>query len=179
MRRQHSKRVRTLFTAMSGCALRVLLAMSLWHAPIPWLHAHEVSGKRVAANELLERHVEEFHHGLEQAGVAWLSWHVHFVLPWDIQHNERGAPEPLDQRCQEFVAGMKYGVSCELGKSAPRPPADWAPAAFAQVLARDLPPRGAPFSERRTAAAEAELGSFFASFADSVSIGNLIDRHVC
>jgi len=67
--------------------LRVALVLSLWHAPIPWVHAHELVGPQVDSRQLLSQHVAEFHAGELSRGEQKLDWHVHLVLPWCLVHH--------------------------------------------------------------------------------------------
>lgn len=56
--------------------LRLMCVVSLWHAPIPWIHVHSARGVELA------HHLEHFHpdlaghHAEESVG-----WHWHAVLP--------------------------------------------------------------------------------------------------
>lgn len=68
-------------------ALRVLLALSLWHAPIPWVHVHDLEGPQVEHRQSLAKHIAEFHSGDLAWGRSRLDWHAHLVLPWSLNHH--------------------------------------------------------------------------------------------
>lgn len=62
-----------------GCALALA---SMWHAPIPWVHAHDLQVPTVEHLAPLQRHVEDFHSGEVEAGETHRGIHAHLVLPW-------------------------------------------------------------------------------------------------
>jgi hypothetical protein len=64
-----------------------MLAMSLWHAPIPWVHVHDLEGPQVERLEALSNHVAEFHSRDIADGRSRLDWHAHLVLPWSLNHH--------------------------------------------------------------------------------------------
>jgi hypothetical protein len=70
-----------------GGVLRVVLVLSLWHAPIPWVHAHEIEGPQVERLRLLAEHVTAFHARELSQGARRLDWHVHLMLPWCFDHH--------------------------------------------------------------------------------------------
>jgi hypothetical protein len=76
-----------LATGLTGGTLRAVLAVSLWHAPIPWVHAHEIEGPQVTRLRLLSEHVAEFHARELSQGAQELDWHVHLILPWCLVHH--------------------------------------------------------------------------------------------
>jgi len=74
-------------TRRSSRFLRVVLVLSLWHAPIPWVHTHDLDGPEVARLESLSQHVAEFHARELSLGAERLEWHTHLVLPWCLVHH--------------------------------------------------------------------------------------------
>jgi hypothetical protein len=64
-----------------------MLALSLWHAPIPWVHVHDLEGPQVDRLESLSQHVAEFHSHDIASGRSRLTWHAHLVLPWSLNHH--------------------------------------------------------------------------------------------
>ncbi len=85
-----------------------LLMLSLWHAPIPWVHFHDLQGPQVDRLELLSQHVAEFHARDLDQGTQRLTWHAHLVLPWCLSHH-LPCPEG-DQRqpgSDDFLGQMK------------------------------------------------------------------------
>ena len=94
--------------------MRVLIAVSLWHAPIPWVHSHDLEGPQVDRLEVLSQHVAEFHASDLGQAENRLNWHFHLVLPWCLVHHfpcpdneDRGAGS------DEFVASMKMGAASQ------------------------------------------------------------------
>uniref|UniRef100_A0A7C2JYY6 Secreted protein n=1 Tax=Schlesneria paludicola TaxID=360056 RepID=A0A7C2JYY6_9PLAN len=65
---------------LGAMVCRLLLAVSLWHAPIPWGHFH-----RDGAENLAE-HLQAFH---PHDASLELGWHWHLILP------DWGHPAPL------------------------------------------------------------------------------------
>lgn len=65
-----------------GAILRIVLALSLWHAPIPWLHCHDLDGTEVEHTAALSHHVHGFHQSALEHGVRHAPWHAHLLLPW-------------------------------------------------------------------------------------------------
>lgn len=59
--------------SMAEIALRLLLAVSLWHAPIVWGHCHETDDSELAD------HVARFH-AHDSASIN-MEWHWHVSLP--------------------------------------------------------------------------------------------------
>src|SRR5262249_55342873 len=92
--------------------LRVVLALSLWHAPIPWVHAHEIDGPEVDHSLVLSRHVAEFHSRELSQGERRLDWHMHLVLPWCLIHHlpcpDQQQPSPVSD---DYVGGAKWSVA--------------------------------------------------------------------
>src|SRR5262245_9754318 len=78
-------------------AVRLALLLSLWHAPIPWIHAHDLIGPSVEHLDSLHRHVEEFHAGERSHGEAHLDLHAHLILPWGGGLDSRHSPDGSDE----------------------------------------------------------------------------------
>ncbi len=72
---------------LTSRVLRAVLVLSLWHAPIPWVHAHEIEGPQVERLRLLSQHVAEFHARELSQGTRVLDWHAHLILPWCLVHH--------------------------------------------------------------------------------------------
>src|SRR4029450_8695937 len=89
-------------------ALRVLLVLSLWHAPIPWVHPPQIDGPDVDHLQVLSRHVAEFHSRELNHGEKSLDWHMHLVLPWCLTHHlPCPAPQQPNPVCDHYVARAK------------------------------------------------------------------------
>lgn len=62
---------------------RLCLTLSLWHAPLPILHAHSFAAERVERDEWLSHHVASFHpektHQDDES-----AWHLHLMLYSDV-----------------------------------------------------------------------------------------------
>lgn len=74
---------------------RVLLCLSLWNGPLPWLHAHEVSGPELSRNESLAAHVQVCHAPDDCDDCR--GWHFHLMLWGEIlpEHSSPDAPLPV------------------------------------------------------------------------------------
>lgn len=70
----------------TGWVLRIVMVLSLWHAPIPWVHVHEFEGPQVERLESLSQHIAEFHARDLHWGCPSANWHSHLVLPWCLSH---------------------------------------------------------------------------------------------
>lgn len=152
---------------------RALLALSLWQGPIPWAHVHAVEGADVEANDVLVRHLVHFHPD-SNPSVAF-AWHMHFVLPWQINDNGDCERQSGSGSSDDCLASLKYRTPC----SNPDVRVD------AQALAQVPCPLAlaAPAAPLCTSAMLQIAGEpprdFLASFADSVSLCDLIARRVC
>jgi hypothetical protein len=92
-----------------------MLVLSLWHAPIPWVHTHDLDGPDVARLAMLTQHVAAFHARELGLGEQRLDWHVHLVLPWCMIHH-LPCPESDDHEpgADDFFGGVKV---CSAGMS--------------------------------------------------------------
>jgi hypothetical protein len=77
-------------------ALHAVLIVSLWHAPVPWVHFHDLESPQVAQSEELSNHVFEFHSHDLLVGLKSLSWHAHLVLPWSLHPHSRQPDDEED-----------------------------------------------------------------------------------
>ena len=65
-------------------AARLCLIVSLWQAPIPWLHCHGTNlGQLTSIASALElsSHLDTFHHYVKADLDDDLGWHFHWILP--------------------------------------------------------------------------------------------------
>src|SRR5436190_15874990 len=105
--------IRAVQTA-TGRVLRVVMVLSLWHAPIPWIHVHEFEGPQVERLDSLSRHIAAFHAHELNKGRPSVDWHAHLVLPWCMNHqhdcpadSERDpAPDDILGSAQVTVGGL-------------------------------------------------------------------------
>jgi hypothetical protein len=108
-----------LVTDRANAALRVVLVLSLWHAPIPWVHAHDLDGPEVAKRAMLSQHIAEFHSHEVGLGAEHLEWHVHLVLPWCLVHH-LPCPDSHDRDpgADDFFGGAKIsGAGMKAGET--------------------------------------------------------------
>jgi hypothetical protein len=93
-----------------------MLVLSLWHAPIPWVHAHDLEGPAVERREMLSQHVAEFHARELSLGEQRLEWHAHLVLPWCLVHHFP-CPDSDDREpgADDYFGGVKV---CAAGTTA-------------------------------------------------------------
>jgi hypothetical protein len=89
--------------------LRLCLVLSTWNAPLPLVHAHEVTAKTVgAASPALQRHLHEYHADAELTGEGYLDWHIHWVMPWEwhsfpCHHHCSGSSHSQNPDRDEFL----------------------------------------------------------------------------
>jgi hypothetical protein len=154
--------------------------LSVWHAPVPWVHLHETSGPTVAYDVQLQRHLGEFHpHLAAETQPASLGWHVHLVLPWQCGHKGDCDPRQTQHGTPDCISNLQFGSAFSSPSGSQ---------AVVELLAHTtfgLPTLVLPalLDESNPAltakpALSAPTG-FLASFAGSVAICDLIDRHLC
>jgi hypothetical protein len=160
--------------------LRALVVLSLWHAPIPWVHAHDLDGPQVEQLKLLSQHVAAFHAGDIGLGQTRTDWHVHLVLPWCMLHH---GPCPNDDRhgpdSDDFFGTVKIGAAASpLSARAIGQPIDRA------FLVRDLAldhglasPRGAASCVLDQAVHRGT--HFFETYGRSISVSDLVGVRLC
>lgn len=156
-----------------------MMIVSLWHAPIPWVHAHDLSGPGVAHSAALHHHIDEFHARDIARGEEHLALHSHLMLPWKgSNHDEApgrhsGGHAPDDVLFTlKFAGGMSQSASKPVGSPSDR--------AFDAVGLLALPalqqlPVGvaAPLAPFRLG------GHFFDTFGRPVSIADLFGVRLC
>lgn len=73
------------FRRIGWVVVRLSLVLSLWHAPLPVLHAHTLSFADLNGNPLLADHLVRYHCSegdhLHSTDVSDTDWHWHFVIP--------------------------------------------------------------------------------------------------
>lgn len=85
-------------------AMRICLIVSLWQAPVPWLHRHGTTASKItsaAAACELSNHLAAFH-----ADCAWkldedFGWHCHWILPSWMSGIEKSSDgrRPIEELC--------------------------------------------------------------------------------
>lgn len=154
-----------------------LLIVSCWHAPIPWVHAHDLRGPGVDRQAGLYQHVSEFHASQLTFGADHLDLHAHLVLPWGMEQQAPHRHQPQEPSAQTLFA-MKFGGT---------PTSTWTQT-IGQPL--DLAWGQAPSLDQAGVASAAAIdgspvftmprgGHFFDTFAGSVSIRDLIRVRLC
>jgi hypothetical protein len=92
--------------------LCVALVLSLWHAPIPWVHVHDLEGPQVERLQLLSQHVADFHARDLGQGAARLAWHAHLVLPWClINHSPCPEGDEREPGSDDFLGNVKISAA--------------------------------------------------------------------
>ena len=84
-----------------------LLAGSLWHGPVPWIHSHERLEAQGLPESALAWHVRHLHP--DQGEHTVFGWHVHFSYPWDVSNEPSPPPDPKAPR-PRAVYDMPYVV---------------------------------------------------------------------
>lgn len=163
---------------------RLFLVLSLWHAPVPVLHAHMLeiggaSGNTALVDHLLSFHQESFlNRDAKDSGTTsdsgiFSEWHFHFVLPvcngcQDHHHQEHpGSDSPVWKYAVNSVERDLHQFPLEL-------------------LIHDLVPRFEEASLDNTLhsvdalACEIPLGFMQrAAFQTQLSLQELLSRRVC
>lgn len=165
--------------ALAGKALRIVMVLSLWHAPIPWVHVHEIEGPQVERLASLSQHVADFHARELSWGKTSLDWHSHLVLPWCLNHqhdcpadNERN-PGSDDILGGATVVAGNLAAGHSIGQPTTR--------AF---LAGTLPTDAAVLVDHDAGTRAALLGHlacrhFFETYGCSVAVRDLISVRLC
>lgn len=93
-------------------AVRLLLVLSLWHAPIPWVHAHDLEGPDVEHTAPLLHHVSEHHSHDVAIGMTHCAWHSHLVVPGEC-HRHEGCPAEHrhGDDADDIVFSLKFEVA--------------------------------------------------------------------
>jgi hypothetical protein len=68
--------------------LRLLLALLMWQAPLPWCHAHSIEAEGLPADAWLLNHVREHHAAQSRELVQPVGWHWHYIMPWHVPGEE-------------------------------------------------------------------------------------------
>lgn len=162
-------------------ALRAALVVSLWHAPVPWVHFHDLEGPQVESLDPLSRHIAEYHAGDVHHGHKSLTWHTHLVLPWCLDghdacprdHDGDHAPRPDDTWLVVTAGASSLQSTLSLGRLAraanPGCSDSFARAVVAPqevVAAATVPPCG---WQRH----------FFETYGPSIAVRDLIGVRVC
>lgn len=113
-----------------GVVARIGLILSLWQAPVPWLHCHGtdlVAGiSSQTAGELMT-HLDSFHRPYEINSDEEFGWHCHWIIPsWFHDSNETPDEHqsPSDSAGFDSVIPMMAPThiqACELSAELPRP----------------------------------------------------------
>ena len=158
-------------------ALALMLIVSLWHAPVPWIHAHELHGTDVDHVEQLHRHVDAFHATEIAAGQLRLDLHAHLILPWERvpTPDAPGTPHVPGSDDLEFAL-LSVGTGASLSAKSAGPAA---PELLGNLLASLMigsSVRQAPESSLRGISRGSH---FFETYGCSVSIGDLVSVRIC
>ncbi|MSR57828.1 MAG: hypothetical protein EXS05_09155 [Planctomycetaceae bacterium] len=157
--------------------MQMLLALSLWHAPIPWVHAHELQGPQVENSPALHEHVDHFHSHDVAKGETHLDLHTHLILPWDCDRDSDGSPHPAERpgcRDDDFVplAGSAGSSLKAIGQPTIRALGDLA-------FAGSLPAMPRPEGGDEPVFSLTRGRHFFETFGSSVSVRDLICVRLC
>lgn len=82
------------------------LCVSLWQAPLPWVHLH-TEGADASLCKTMDRHLSMWHctNETDESG-----WHLHFAMPDDILRGG-GCPVPQDAGEDELPLTIEHVVS--------------------------------------------------------------------
>jgi hypothetical protein len=172
--RRHVRRA----AALARGVLRTLLLLSLWHAPIPWIHAHDLEGPTVELVASLHRHVDACHSREILQGDRHLDLHSHLVFPWGHQHDPLsladGEPVPVSEDADFLspAAGLSIGDSLkQIGQPAER--------AFERLLVADLAGSSPGCGWGIPVIALRHGRHFFETFGETVSVCDLVCVRTC
>ncbi|WP_010584357.1 hypothetical protein [Schlesneria paludicola] len=122
--------------------LRACLIVSLWQAPVPWIHSHgtePVTVARVSATQDLVHHLALFHPAVNAEAAKELGWHLHWILPcWG--HALDDTPDD-ESPATEVMTFDQATVSSAVPVPAPDVVASYCPLTLAQIHVAGLWPR--------------------------------------
>ena len=87
-----------------------VLIVSLWRAPVPWIHSHESLKAQGLPEASLIRHLHHLHHGADGSEAESLGWHIHLTWPWEMFTEPCGHPDP-QAPAPRTVYDMPYVVA--------------------------------------------------------------------
>jgi hypothetical protein len=106
--RSRGRKVRKSSGRTRSWIVCAVLAASLWHAPIPWIHSHETLEAQGLSAAALAWHLQHLHpHGSEH---AIFGWHIHLSCPWDVSNEPAPSSDPKSPK-PRTVYDMPYVVS--------------------------------------------------------------------
>jgi hypothetical protein len=163
----------------TGRLLRVVMVLSLWHAPIPWIHVHEFEGPQVQRLDSLSRHIAAFHsHELKKESPP-PDWHAHLVLPWCMSHqHDCPADDERDPAADDILGGAKATAGgLPSGQSYGQP-------TTRAFLTGAIPADEAALVQFGSATSGALSGPlrfrhFFETFGGSIAICDLVSVRLC
>ncbi len=85
-----------------------VLAASLWRAPVPWIHSHEMLEAQGLPAAALAWHLHHLHS--EEGEHAIFGWHLHLSYPWDVSNEPAPPPDPKSPK-PGAVYDMPFVVS--------------------------------------------------------------------
>lgn len=148
------------------CAiLRAVMILSMWQAPIPFLHCHSLRAEDASGDATMRQHLVRFHRdALRHPGLR-LGWHVHFDLPaefFGFPDDDAGSPTKSRNDSARFERATVAETRLELTYPA------------SPELER-LAPCGSPTDVRAAHGEERpRVGNFLTTFVDSTSINLLV-----
>jgi hypothetical protein len=163
----------------TGRALRVMMVLSLWHAPIPWVHVHEIAGPAVERLASLSQHVAVFHARDLSWGNTSLDWHTHLVLPWCLNHQHNcPADDDRDPGSDDILGCTKVIAGAVVASQAFGQPTTRA------FLADGILADEAALIERATGTGSGQVGPsqirhFFETYGCSVAVRDLMSVRLC
>jgi len=159
--------------------LRIVVVLSLWHAPIPWVHVHEFEGPQVERLESLARHIAEFHARDLYWGNTTVNWHSHLVLPWCLSHQHNcPADDERQPGSDDILGGAKVVAGGPIAGSAFGQPTTRA------FLAGEILADEAAHGRRVTGTSGVLSGvprfrHFFETYGSSVAVRDLVSVRLC
>jgi len=142
---------------------RLALIVSLWHAPLPMLHAHDADLHNTTSVEVFVHHLTDYHPDVALNSQIDFGWHWHLVPP-PVNHpvnesGDRNCPYSSDETCATVMAGQSSASTLQVVCT-------W----FVSAWMSDCP---AASGSLRFAAANAST-QFLDTYLGSVPLGTLL-----
>lgn len=144
--------------------LRLLMILSMWQAPVPFLHCHSLRAEDAGGDVVMRQHLVRFHReALSHPGFG-LGWHVHFELPAEFFGCQDDDDSPARSRGDSARVERAAVAETRLEVSSPASP----------EIERLLP--GLDSGDLRAVRGEARpsVDNFLTTFMDSTTINLLV-----
>lgn len=174
---RNTRSVTKVIRRVTARGLRCVVVLSLWHAPIPWIHIHELAGPQVDRSDSLSEHVAQFHARDLQWGNTAIDWHSHLVLPWCLNHHHNCPDDDeRDSGSDEIFAGCQVAAGGTAGTQWIGQPTGRA------FLAGQIAAGAGTFAQHAAGAVlfdQARCRHFFETYGSSAAVRDLLSVRLC